>query len=236
MNLTRFDEVITMSSKEIAKLTGKRHDHVMIDIEKLIAFYSTMYSPEKTGDLVKSGTYKDAQNRKYRCFHLSKDAALDLVTGYSLPHRHAVNQRWMALEAKQAKSQNSLEWKQARLSGKQVRRSTTDAIQRLVDYATEQGSKNATYYYSHVTKMEYKALGFMQQVGIKDSLRDRLNLMQLNALTMAESVATAAIEQGLDEGLHYKDIYALAKLKVTEFADTISWMKLASPKQGKSLT
>jgi len=225
-----------MSSKEIAKLTGKEHKNVLTDVEKLISFYTGTYSAEKAADLVKSGTYKDTQNREYRCFHLSKDAALDLVTGYSLPHRHAVNQRWMELEAKQAKSQNSFEWKQARLSGKQVRRSTTDAIQQLVEYATAMGSKSATYYYSNITKMEYKALGFIQQVGIKDNLRDRLNLMQLNALAMAESVATAAIEQGLDEGLHYKDIYTLAKLKVTEFADTISWMKLASPKRTKPLT
>lgn len=39
------------------------------------------------------------------CYLLSKDASLDIVTGYSLPHRHAVNQRWMELEAQQPQFQ-----------------------------------------------------------------------------------------------------------------------------------
>lgn len=229
MNLTKFNEVATMSSKEIAVVTGKNHFHVIRDIEKILD--EAGIGASKFG-----GSYLSEQNKELPCYHLPKRETLLVVAKYSTPLRLIIIDRWMELEAKQAKSQSSFEWKQARLSGKQVRRSATDAIQQLVEYATAMGSKSATYYYSNITKMEYKALGFIQQVGIKDNLRDRLNLMQLNALAMAESVATAAIEQGLDEGLHYKDIYALAKLKVTEFADTISWMKLASPKQGKSLT
>lgn len=224
MNLTKFNEVITMSSKEIAKLTGKRHDHVMIDIEKLIAFYSTTYSPEKTGDLVKSGTYKDTQNREYRCFHLSKGAALDLVTGYSLPHRHAVNQRWMELEAKQAKSQDSLEWKQARLSGKQVRRSVTDTIKEFVEYATEQGSRSAHMYYMAITKMEYKALGLLRESD--DNFRDTMTITQLSFLSTAENLAKIAIQQGMDHELHYKQIYELAKNRVMAFAKSVEWAKL----------
>lgn len=107
MNLTAFtgNNAATMSSKEIAELTGKEHKHVLTDVEKLISFYTETYSAEKAADLVKSGTYKDTQNREYRCFHLSKDAALDLVTGYSIEHRHAVNQRWQELESQQRQHQ-----------------------------------------------------------------------------------------------------------------------------------
>jgi len=105
MDLTKFNNnAATMSSKEIAALTRKEHKHVLTDVEKLISFYTGTYSAEKAADLVKSGTYKDTQNREYRCFHLSKDAALDLVTGYSIEHRHAVNQRWQELEAMQPKA------------------------------------------------------------------------------------------------------------------------------------
>lgn len=77
----------------------------MADIKKLKEFYDGIYSPEKSGELIKSSSYKDSLNRTYPCFRLSKDASLDLVTGYSLPHRHAVNQRWMELEAQQPKFQ-----------------------------------------------------------------------------------------------------------------------------------
>lgn len=89
---------LTMTSREIAELVEKRHDNVMADIRNLMEFYAAKYSPEKSGELVKSSTYKDSTGRTLPCFELSKDACLDLVTGYSLPHRHAVNQRWQELE------------------------------------------------------------------------------------------------------------------------------------------
>ena len=95
--------VLTMTSREIAELTGKRHDNVMADCRTLAAFYAQTYSPEKSGEWVKSSTYTDSTGRALPCFDLSKQASLDLVTGYSLAHRHAVNVRWQELEAAQAK-------------------------------------------------------------------------------------------------------------------------------------
>lgn len=90
---------VTMTSREIAELTGKQHKNVMVDCKKLAAFYAEKYSAEKSADLIKSDTYTDEMNRTYPCYALSKSACIDLVTGYSLPHRHAVNQRWQELEA-----------------------------------------------------------------------------------------------------------------------------------------
>lgn len=88
----------TMTSREIADLCDKRHDNVMADCRKLADFYSATYSPEKSGELVESSTYVDSTGRNLPCFALDKQACLDLVTGYSLPHRHAVNKRWQELE------------------------------------------------------------------------------------------------------------------------------------------
>ena len=96
-------QALKMSSREIAELTGKRHDNVMADCRTLAAFYAQTYSPEKSGEWVKSSTYTDSTGRALPCFDLSKQASLDLVTGYSLAHRHAVNVRWQELEAAQAK-------------------------------------------------------------------------------------------------------------------------------------
>ena len=95
-------EVLTMTSREIAELCEKRHDHVMVDCRKLADFYAETYSPEKSGEFVKSATYTDSTGRSLPCFELNKQACLDLVTGYSLPHRHAVNRRWQELEAEKA--------------------------------------------------------------------------------------------------------------------------------------
>ena len=95
-------QALTMSSREIAELCEKRHDNVMADCRKLADFYAQTYSPEKSGEFVKSATYTDSTGRGLPCFELNKQACLDLVTGYSLPHRHAVNRRWQELEAEKA--------------------------------------------------------------------------------------------------------------------------------------
>ena len=96
-NLAIFKQA-TMSSVTLAELVEKEHKNVLADIRKLQEFYTQIYSAEKSADLIKSSTYTDSLGRTYPCFELSKDACLDLVTGYSLPHRHAVNQRWQELE------------------------------------------------------------------------------------------------------------------------------------------
>ena len=82
----------TMSSVEIAELTGKRHDNVLADIRKMLV---EIQSPEKAGD------YKDGRGRTQPCLLLTKDESLCLVAGYSATLRMAIIKRWQELEAKQ---------------------------------------------------------------------------------------------------------------------------------------
>ena len=217
MNLIKFNEVATMSSNEIAALTGKRHDHVLRDIKKIL-------DEAGIGVLKFGGSYLSEQNKELPCYHLPKRETLLVVAKYSTPLRLIIIDRWMALEAKQAKSQDSLEWKQARLSGKQVRRSVTDTIKEFVEYATEQGSRNAHMYYMAVTKMEYKALGLLRESD--GNFRDTMTITQLSFLSTAENLAKIAIQQGMDHELHYKQIYELAKNRVMAFAKSVEWAKL----------
>lgn len=80
----------TMSSVDIAALTGKRHDHVMRDIRTMI---------EGLGDVPNfGGIYKDDRNREKPCFNLPKRECLILVSGYSVELRAKVIDRWMELE------------------------------------------------------------------------------------------------------------------------------------------
>ncbi len=85
----------SMSSREIAALTGKRHDHVLRDIDKLNVSYNKMGLP-KVGEgaytLVNTG---DQQHRE--CL-LSRIQTFDLMTGYSAELRIKVNRRWEELE------------------------------------------------------------------------------------------------------------------------------------------
>ncbi|MBO1325334.1 phage regulatory protein/antirepressor Ant [Acetobacter sp. TBRC 12305] len=84
----------TMSSREIAELTGKRHDHVVRDIEKMLTDVGE--GLPKFGD-----TYINEQNgQEYRCYNLPKNLTLNLVTGYRADMRLKIIDRWLELEAR----------------------------------------------------------------------------------------------------------------------------------------
>lgn len=84
----------TMTSREIASVTGKRHDHVVVDIEKLNLDYQEMGLP-KVGESLYT---HEQNNQQYRQFILDKQQTLDLITGYSRPLRIEINRRWAELE------------------------------------------------------------------------------------------------------------------------------------------
>jgi phage regulator Rha-like protein len=86
----------TMTSREIAELTGKRHDHVMTDIRKMLDELG-LSSPDFSGE------YKDSTGRTLPCFNLPKRETLILVSGYSIPMRARIVDRWEALETGKAK-------------------------------------------------------------------------------------------------------------------------------------
>ena len=88
-------KALTMSSREIAQLTGKEHPNVMRDIRGML---------EELGEdaLRFEGIYSDAYGRGQPCFNLPKDLTITLVAGYNIKVRHAIVTRWQELEAQQA--------------------------------------------------------------------------------------------------------------------------------------
>ena len=81
----------TMSSLEIAELTGKRHDHVIRDIRTLL---SQGVAAPNFGE----GTYKDANQQDRPCFNLTKKGCLILASGYDAKLRERIIDRWEELE------------------------------------------------------------------------------------------------------------------------------------------
>lgn len=88
---------LAMSSREIAELTGKRHDNVMADIRKMLV---ELHGGNGTTEF--SGVYKDQQLIDRPCFNLPKRETLILVSGYSVAMRAKIIDRWQELEAKAA--------------------------------------------------------------------------------------------------------------------------------------
>lgn len=93
--LNTTNATLTMSSREIAELTGKEHFHVMRDIRDMLNALGEDES--KFG-----GIYLDAYSREKPCYLLPKDLTITLVSGYNVQMRYAITKRWMELEAQQA--------------------------------------------------------------------------------------------------------------------------------------
>ena len=91
--LTEITQQQTMSSREIAELTGKNHQHVLRDVDVLNKSYEKL-SLSKVGQ----GYYIADNGQKYRCYELTKMQTIDLMTGYSIELRIKINRRWEELE------------------------------------------------------------------------------------------------------------------------------------------
>ncbi|POA88023.1 phage antirepressor KilAC domain-containing protein [Pseudomonas protegens] len=85
---------VTMSSPEIAELTGKQHKHVIRDIREMLV------ELEKDGPVL--GHVRETKDgRGYTTlFELDKELTETLLTGYSIPLRHRVIRRLNELQAK----------------------------------------------------------------------------------------------------------------------------------------
>jgi phage regulator Rha-like protein len=117
------------------------------------------------------------------------------------------------------------EYIELREKTKVTRLEETDTIKKFVNYATDQGSKNAHMYYANISKMENKALFFIDQK-IKN-VRELLDFRQLALIQVADQGVIAALEEGMQEGLPYKDIYVKAKERIEILARVIPKSPLA---------
>lgn len=90
----------TMSSLQIAELTGKTHSHVMRDIRTIL---EQGISESNFG----LGSYTDANNNQRPCYNLTKKDCLILASGYDAKLREKIIDRWEELE-NERQSSNSV--------------------------------------------------------------------------------------------------------------------------------
>lgn len=91
MELAIKTETLTMSSREIAELTGKQHKHVLVDIANML---TELEEDEPTFRHI----YFDSMNREQREYQLTRELTDTLLTGYSAKLRRKVIARWRELE------------------------------------------------------------------------------------------------------------------------------------------
>lgn len=84
---------LTISSREIAELTGKRHDNVIRACKNLNKKYEKLRLP-KIGE----SSYHNSQNKLQPQYLLTRMQTLNLMTRYSTELRIKLNRHWEELE------------------------------------------------------------------------------------------------------------------------------------------
>lgn len=176
----RENATLTMSSREIAELCEKRHDHVMADIRKMLDELN-LSSPDF------SGQYKTVDGRMQPCFFLPKREVMILVSGYRIDLRAKIVDRLEELENQQKLPSNYLqalkalveseEEKQTLLLENQTMKPKADFVDHYVEVGTSKSLRETA-----------KILNFPEKMMIECLLRDRVLYRQSGNLLPYQTV------------------------------------------------
>jgi len=241
MNLVKTDSTPIVSQRggqlyttslDMAEKFEKRHKDVLRAISNLDCseeFMRRSFAPH---------AYTDDRGNTQPMFYVSRDGFQFLAMGFRGKKAAAWKEKYIAafnlMEKAIRRRHDDPFWLDRRDQGVIARREETDIIQLFVEYATSQGSKNARFYYKNITSATYKAL-FIVQCNVGQSFRDLLDSRQLSFLQTAEYIAAEALEDGMNQGLFYKDIYQLAKGRIERYADTVPRTEVISMHGGYGL-
>lgn len=214
------------TSLDIAEKFGKRHDHVLEAIREMEC------SDDFRIPNFRESIYKNEQNKDYPMYLISRSGFSFLVMGFKGKKAALWKEKYITafdrMEktilhlARQKELKAQLEYQQARAESKIIRREETDTIQKFVEYAFAQGSKNAKKYYVNITQMENKALFYFEQAIEKpNNLREWLDRMQLTQLVVAENLVNRTLVECMNKGMYYKEIYRVIKERVETYATCI---------------
>lgn len=211
----RNEQALT-DSLTVADMFKKRHDIVLRAIENKIENDST----QNCGRCFFKSKYKDAKGEWRKKYLMNRDGFTFIAMGFT--GKEADAWKWKYIDAFNAMEKIITEkqtavWLETRQQGKLIRRDETNVIQKLVEYARKQGSTHAEMLYMTYSKLANKMAGITN--------RDQASILQLNDLTTMERIIAKVVIDGMEQGIHYKDIYQQSK----ERLETVTgWMRTAS--------
>ena len=178
-----------MSSREIAKLTGKRHDNVMSDTRIMLESLE-IQSTDFLGD------YKDSKGRTYPCFNLPKRETLILISGYNIILRAKIIDRWEELEKKELSKQNfTLSRKVSKDEYLPMTNAIKDAHEEIKPYHFSNEADLINRIVLGQTASKYRQFHDIQK---GEPIRDYLNQAELDCIVSLQRANTVYIEDGLD--------------------------------------
>lgn len=220
--IIREDEVVC-DNLQISSMFKKNHQHILRDIDKLTVQNWTVKN------MFKESSYKAENGQVYRKFYINRDGFSLLAMGFT--GKKALEWKLKYIQAfnemeKKLKEKQSVQWQQTRLESKNTRKLEAEEIKQLVQYAKAQGSENAEKYYITLSKLANKT------VGISSTERERANINQLNTLILVENIINHRIQEGIKQGLHYKEIYQSCKERLKQFKE-IAYLTEIKAVEGK---
>lgn len=210
-------EHATCSSRDVASHFGKRHDKLLFEIERKYHGLIGKGCAQNGGDpFFMKSTYVEKQNgQEYPHYLINRDGFALLVMGFT--GKEALSWKLKYIEAFNAMEKLILEkqtasWEQVRLQGVLARKSETDTIKALVEYAKTQGSQNSDRLYVLYTKLANDTVGITK--------RNLATFAQLSMLSIIENVILNVIRAGMANELHYKVIYQNCKTQLRNVVAT----------------
>ena len=201
ITVSKFDGELRADSRTFAPKMDIRHRQLMENIRK----YQDKF--EEIGFLAFQTEEIDGRGQPEKYALLNEDQAYFMLT-LSRNTDAVVSAKLALVKAFRKARSQIVNNDTARIEGKKARLEETNAIKELVQYATDQGSQSAKMYYVNITKMTNQILG------IDAGQRDKLPPATLDRIRLAETMIDVTLRDGMRAGLHYKQIYALAKEKV----------------------
>lgn len=208
---TRKNEAVT-DSLIVAEYFKKSHRHVLESVDRLIGDMPK----NRQIDYFKESNYVDEKGRTYRKYVMNRKGFSLLAMGFT--GKKALQWKMDYIDAfdtmeKALTERKNEEYINARKNGILTRKSETDMLKKLVEYAEAQGSTHANMLYVTYTKLVNKL------VGVK--ARADANTMQLMDLMYLERIVLDTVNEGIASGADYHEIYQDCKKRcelISEYA------------------
>jgi len=97
-HVTTINGLPGMSSQEIVEITGKRHDHVLRDIRKMLGALGLNDAPKSGAVQFVEARYRDAKGQSQPLIILDKELTFTLLSRYSYELSNRIVKRWLELE------------------------------------------------------------------------------------------------------------------------------------------
>ncbi len=219
-----------VDSRLVAAKFDKRHSDILRAIEGLKKECSLKFTERNFA----FSEYRDSTGRRLPVVCMTRDGYSMLAMGFKGSEATRWKEKFIdafnTMErrlTRKARMQANVIWRESREDGKIHRRQETDEIKTFIQYCFDRGSTKAQKYYIIISKMVNQTLFDIPPKIKPGNLRNLLSVEQLLTVAMADTLVAKVLRDGMEDGLHYKEIYQKAKNKIEIFGSLVGKDKVS---------